>query len=180
MKLIDNDVILVDENDNVLGSMEKMQAHVEAKLHRAVSVFIFNSKGEWLLHQRAIEKYHSKGLWTNASCTHPAPGETTVDAANRRLSQEMGLTANLKHVHSFVYKASLENSLTEYEYDHVFVGMTDEIPQPHANEVMNYKYINYNDLLEKIQQMPNTYSAWFKIIVEQVGDIMNNNNNKTA
>lgn len=175
MRLIDNDVILVDEHDNELGSMEKMQAHVEAKLHRAVSVFIFNSKGEWLLHQRALEKYHSKGLWTNASCTHPAPGETTIDAAHRRLAQEMGLAADLKHVHSFVYKALLENQLTEYEFDHVFVGITDETPQPHANEVMSYKYINYNNLQHDIQQNPHNYSAWFKIIVEQVGDIINNN-----
>lgn len=178
MKLFDNDVILVDENDNALGTMEKMQAHIEAKLHRAVSVFIFNSKGEWLLHQRALEKYHSKGLWTNASCTHPAPSETSEAAAHRRLFEEMGMRAELTHVHSFTYKALLENNLTEHEFDHVFVGYSDAQPIPHDGEVMNYKHISYSDLKHDVQTQPHLYTEWFKIIVAQVGDIINNNNNK--
>ncbi|NCB69227.1 MAG: isopentenyl-diphosphate Delta-isomerase [Bacteroidia bacterium] len=169
--MIDNDVILVDEFDQPIGTMEKMEAHVKAALHRAISVFIFNSKGEWLLQRRAIEKYHSRGLWTNTSCTHPAPGETSLEAAHRRLHEEMGLKAELREVFSFKYIQELENNLTEHEYDHVFVGYSDELPVPNPDEVMDYKYISYQDLLQEVAESPEKFTAWFKMIYERVGNL---------
>ena len=169
--MIDNDVILVDEFDQPIGTMEKMEAHVKAALHRAISVFIFNSKGQWLLQRRAIEKYHSRGLWTNTSCTHPAPGETSLEAAHRRLHEEMGLKAELREVFSFKYIQELENNLTEHEYDHVFVGYSDELPVPNPDEVMDYKYISYQDLLQEVAESPEKFTAWFKMIYERVGNL---------
>lgn len=169
--MIDNDVILVDEFDQPIGTMEKMEAHVKAALHRAISVFIFNSKGEWLLQRRAIEKYHSRGLWTNTSCTHPAPGETSLEAAHRRLHEEMGLKAELREVFSFKYIQELENNLTEHEYDHVFVGYSDELPVPNPDEVMDYKYISYQDLSQEVAVSPEKFTAWFKMIYERVGNL---------
>ena len=169
--MIDNDVILVDEFDQPIGTMEKMEAHVKAALHRAISVFIFNSKGEWLLQRRAIEKYHSRGLWTNTSCTHPAPGETSLEAAHRRLREEMGLKAELREVFSFKYIQELENNLTEHEYDHVFVGYSDELPVPNPDEVMDYKYISYQDLLQEVAESPEKFTAWFKMTYERVGNL---------
>jgi len=169
--MIDNDVILVDEFDQPIGTMEKMEAHVKAALHRAISVFIFNSKGEWLLQRRAIEKYHSRGLWTNTSCTHPAPGETSLEAAHRRLHEEMGLKAELREVFSFKYIQELENNLTEHEYDHVFVGYSDELPVPNPDEAMDYKYISYQDLLQEVAESPEKFTAWFKMIYERVGNL---------
>ena len=166
--MVDNDVILVDLQDNEIGSMGKMAAHIGAHLHRAISVFITNSKGEWLLQRRALEKYHSKGLWSNATCTHPAPGEKTVEAAARRLLQEMGIATELKDLFQFTYKAELENGLTEHEIDHVFWGVTDEVPQPHPSEVMDFRYIDYETLKIEIKEKPEIYSEWFKLIVEEV------------
>lgn len=164
----DNDVILVDLEDNEIGRMEKMEAHLGAHLHRAISVFITNSKGEWLLQRRALGKYHSNGLWSNATCTHPAPGEKTEIAAARRLLQEMGITTELKDFFRFTYKAELENGLTEHEIDHVFWGITDDVPHPHPNEVMDFRYISYQQLMIEISEKPGMYSEWFKLIVEEV------------
>jgi isopentenyl-diphosphate delta-isomerase len=162
-------VILVDSNDKVLGSMDKMAAHQNGgHLHRAISVFILNSNGEWLIQRRAMEKYHSKGLWSNSACSHPSPGETSIEAANRRLRQEMGMDAQLFETFNFVYKAELENQLTEYELDHVFVGYSDDLPQANPNEVLDFKYIRYEDLKADIKQNPNHYTFWFKKIFQQV------------
>ena len=166
-------VILVDENDNEIGVMEKMEAHEKAILHRAISVFIFNSKGEWLIHQRTFDKYHSKGLWTNTSCSHPAPSETSLEAAHRRLDHEMGLAADLAEIFHFTYIQELENGLTEHEIDHVFWGISDIVPEPHPNEVLSYKYINYNDLKTDVDTNPEEYTAWFKLIYERVGRMIN-------
>ncbi|MBN1820393.1 MAG: isopentenyl-diphosphate Delta-isomerase, partial [Prolixibacteraceae bacterium] len=113
-------VICVDENDNPIGEMEKMEAHEKAVLHRAFSVFIFNSKKELLLQQRSAGKYHSALLWTNTCCSHPVPGELTENAAKRRLKEEMGMNAELKFLFKFQYKAPFDNGLTEHEIDHVF------------------------------------------------------------
>ena len=124
---------MVDTNDMSTGTMEKMEAHEKAILHRAFSVFIFNAKGELLLQQRATDKYHSGGLWTNSCCSHPRPGEDTLRAAYRRLREEMGFETELQKVFDFVYKASFENGLTEYEFDHVFVGEYDGIIEPDAS-----------------------------------------------
>src|SRR4249919_2599143 len=116
---IDQEVILVNEQNEAIGTMEKMEAHRKALLHRAFSVFIFNSKGEMLLQQRALNKYHSGGLWTNACCSHPRPGELIEDAATRRLKEELGFETPLKKIFQFTYQASFDNGLTEHEFDHV-------------------------------------------------------------
>ncbi len=156
-------VVLVDEQDKELGTKEKLQAHVDGDLHRAISVFIFNSKHELLLQQRSMEKYHSAGLWTNTCCSHPRPGENATDAAHRRLMEEMGMKAPLSEVFSFMYKASLEHGLTEHEFDHVFTGISDAIPSPDESEVGAWKYIELNALEAEIKNHPEEYTEWFKI-----------------
>jgi len=161
-------VILVNENDEETGTMEKMAAHHGAHLHRAISVFITDTAGRWLLQQRTMEKYHSKGKWSNTTCSHPAPGETTEEAAHRRLMQEMGLKAVLTDLFIFRYQAELENNLTEHEIDHVFVGVTDVLPQPNPEEVMNYRYVGFEELNEEITNQPDAFSAWFKLIYKEV------------
>lgn len=161
-------VILVNEDDNETGTIEKLEAHKKALLHRAISVFIFNSRGEWLLQRRASGKYHSKDLWTNACCSHPYPGETTLDAANRRLSEEMGLKAPLEKLFHFTYKAELDNELTEHEFDHVYGGITDEKPDINTEEVKEWRYMAYDDLLQDVKERPELYTFWFKEIFEQV------------
>jgi isopentenyl-diphosphate delta-isomerase len=138
-------VVLVDEADKAIGLMEKMQAHVFGSLHRAMSVFIFNSKGEMLLQQRAAGKYHSAGLWTNACCGHPREGESALQAAHRRLYEEIGLTCSLKPAFTFIYKAQMPNGLTEYEFDHVFFGISDTTPRPNPDEVGSWKYITVTE-----------------------------------
>ncbi len=165
--MIEN-VILVDALDNPIGTMEKMEAHRKALLHRAISVFVCNWNGEWLLQRRAFTKYHSGGLWTNACCSHPFPNETNMEAANRRLSQEMGLQCSLKEIFSFTYKETLDNELTEYEFDHVFFGITDDIPKINTDEVVEFKYIKYQDLTIDVKNNSSHYTVWFKKIFEQV------------
>jgi len=159
-------VILVDGQDKETGVMEKLQAHIEGRLHRALSVFIFNSKGESLLQQRAAGKYHSAGLWTNTCCSHPWPGELIRDAAIRRLYEEMGLKCELRKAFSFIYKASLDHNLTEYEFDHVFIGITDDIPVPDNNEAAGWKYIGWDALLKDADEHPERYTEWFKICLK--------------
>ena len=161
-------VILVDENDNNIGQLEKLEAHRKALLHRAISVFICNSKGEWLLQRRALDKYHSNGLWTNTCCSHPFPGETSHEAAKRRLEEEMGLKADLREVFRFTYKEQLDNELTEHELDHVFVGITDELPSINTDEVNEWKYMCFEDLKTDIENHPEKYTVWFKMIFEEV------------
>jgi len=161
-------VILVDEQDNEVGLMEKIEAHKKALLHRAISVFIFNSNGDWLLQRRASNKYHSGGLWTNTCCTHPLPNETNLEAANRRLSQEMGMQSELLELFSFTYKEPLDNELTEYEFDHVFIGFSDFLPNINLKEVADYKYIHYKELDTDMHINPNDYTVWFRKIYEKV------------
>ena len=156
-------VILVDEQDKEVGVIEKMQAHIEGRLHRAISVFIFNSKNELLLQKRADGKYHSAGLWTNTCCSHPMPGETVADAATRRLNEEMGMKCVLQKSFTFIYKALLDHDLTEYEYDHVLTGITDEEPTPNPTEVAAWKYVNIENLQAEILLHPEKYTEWFKI-----------------
>lgn len=160
-------VILVDINDIEIGTMEKMEAHEKALLHRAFSVFIFNSNGELLMQQRANDKYHSAGLWTNTCCSHPFPCENTLDAANRRLLEEMGLKTNLEFKFKFLYKAPFDNDLTEHEIDHVFVGYSDELPQLNADEVAAHKYMTLENVEESISSEPEQYTVWFKIIFSE-------------
>lgn len=161
-------VILVDENDKPIGTMEKMASHLGAHLHRAISVFITDTRGRWLIQQRTMEKYHSKGKWSNTCCSHPSPGETSSEAAHRRLMQEMGLRSELNDLFVFKYKAELENNLTEHEIDHVFIGITDVLPQPNPEEVMAYRYIGFDELEQEINSTPEAFSAWFKLIYKEV------------
>ncbi len=171
-------VILVDENDNEIGVMEKMRAHVEARLHRAVSVFLFNSGGEWMLQKRALDKYHSRGLWTNACCTHPFPGEPVYKAAKRRLIEEMGIKCEIKEIFSFIYKEELDNNLTEYEFDHVFIGITEDSPVINTDEVLDWKSISFKEMKEDLHGSPSDYTAWFRRIYLDVYDYLLNNKQK--
>ncbi len=161
-------VILVDEQDQPIGLMEKQAAHLEPHLHRAFSVFVFNSKGELLLQQRAFLKYHSPGLWTNTCCSHPREGETVMEAATRRLKEEMGMKCELREVYTFIYKAPVGQGLTEHEFDHVLIGQTDETPCINSDEVASWKYTSLDDLEKDIQLHPELYTEWFKITFEEM------------
>ena len=161
-------VILVDENDRQVGLMEKQAAHVNPHLHRAFSIFIFNSKGELLMQQRALSKYHSPGLWTNTCCSHPRDGETLTEATSRRLMEEMGMTCEMHEVYTFIYKAPVGQGLTEHEFDHVWIGRSDETPQINREEVESWKYMSLSDLKKDIQLHPELYTEWFKITFEEM------------
>tara|TARA_B110000908_G_scaffold72439_1_gene87425 strand:+ start:2185 stop:2733 length:549 start_codon:yes stop_codon:yes gene_type:complete len=165
--LMEEQVILVDENDNQIGLMPKMEAHEKAVLHRAFSVFIFNKKGDLMLQQRAAHKYHSPLLWTNTCCSHQRDGETNIAAGTRRLQEEMGFTTDLKEVFSFVYKAPFDNGLTEHELDHVMVGTFEEKPEINIEEVENYKWMSLETVKNDIEATPDIYTAWFKIIFKE-------------
>ncbi len=164
------EVVLVDQNNNVIGYMEKMEAHEKGLLHRAFSVFIFNSNNELLLQQRAISKYHSGGLWTNTCCSHPRKNEKFIDAANRRLVEEMGMSVELEKAFSFTYKADLDHNLIEHELDWVFIGKSDDLPVINKEEVESYKYINFQDLVKDIDDNPDVYTEWLKICLNKVSE----------
>ncbi len=167
-------IVLVDVNDNETGIMPKLAAHEQGLLHRAFSVFVFNTAGELLLQQRALDKYHSAGLWTNTCCSHPRPGEDVMDAAHRRLNEEMGLECHLTEVFSFVYKAGMENNLTEYEFDHVFTGVTDTVPVINESEVAAWKFVSKAKLLADMESFPGNYTEWFKICIkERLAELFN-------
>lgn len=157
------DVILVDEHDVQTGTMEKMEVHQKALLHRAFSIFIYNDKGEMLLHKRADKKYHSAGLWTNACCSHPMPGEETLAAAETRLQEEMGFHVSLKKAFDFIYKAPFDNGLTEYEFDHVFIGKYNGDIIPNTEEVSDFCFKSIDEIKESIKSHPQKYTEWFKI-----------------
>ena len=161
-------VILVNEQDHEIGTMEKYQAHVEGKLHRAFSVFIFNDKHELLLQRRASDKYHSAGLWTNTCCSHPRPNETILEAANRRLKEEMGMISDLTIKTHFIYKTPFDNGLTEHEYDYVLVGYSNDSPVINKEEVDSYKWQSIKDIKHNIVLNPNHYTSWFKLALEKV------------
>ena len=157
------EVILVDINDEQVGTMEKMEAHLKGVLHRAFSVFIFNGKGEMLLQQRAISKYHSGGLWTNACCSHPRPGEEIEEGAQRRLQEELGFTAPLKKAFSFSYETSFDNGLTENEFDHVYIGSYDGKIFPLASEVQDYCFKKMSDISSSLESHGQKYTSWFRV-----------------
>ena len=161
-------VILVNELDQSVGEAEKMEAHRKALLHRAFSVFIFNSRGEMLLQQRALHKYHSGGLWSNACCSHPEPGEDTAAAACRRLDEEMGIKTKLNKLFHFVYKAEFENNLTEYELDHVFAGEYDGEVNLSPDEAADFCYKEMKDLEFSLKLHPQKYTAWFHLAFPRV------------
>jgi isopentenyl-diphosphate delta-isomerase len=161
-------VILVDKNDTMLGTMEKIAAHRSGMLHRAISVFVFDHDRNVLLQKRAMHKYHSGGMWSNTCCSHPRPGEGLEAAANRRLKEEMGLNCQLIRVFTFTYFANLGNGLFEHELDHVFLGVTSEVPKPNPDEVSDFAYRTSDEILVDLKQNPDQYTEWFKICFEQV------------
>lgn len=167
-KALKESVMIVDPDGQTRGTMDKMAAHRLGVQHRAFSVFVFNSKGQLLLQQRALDKYHSGGLWTNTCCSHPRLGEKTLAAADRRLQEEMGMTCELTELFQFSYRHEFENGLIENEYDHVFIGISDDLPLSNPTEVAGFKYIDTDLLILEINEHPEHYTAWFKICLEQV------------
>ena len=164
--MLEEKVILVDKNDNQVGLMPKLEAHEKGLLHRAFSIFVFNSRYELLLQKRASSKYHSGGLWTNTCCSHPREGEDTLDAANRRLDEEMGIKTSLRKVYDFIYKAELDNQLTEHEFDHVFYGVCDRDPKLNKDEAEDFKWVDMETLNNDIIKNEDNYTVWFKIAFE--------------
>jgi isopentenyl-diphosphate delta-isomerase len=145
-----------------------MEAHKKALLHRAVSVFIVNLKGEWVLQRRALDKYHSNGLWTNTCCTHPNPGESNIGSARRRLSEEMGIDCDLIELFTFTYREKLDNGLAEHEFDHIFYGISDKDPVINTTEVEEWEAVSFDDLHNDILKNPLNYTFWFKEIYQKV------------
>lgn len=164
-------VVLVDATGNMTGIMEKLQAHQMGLLHSAISVFVFNSKGQVLLQQRALSKYHSAGLWTNACCSHPRQGEAVSAAAHRRLDEEMGIDCEMEELFNFTYRHVFDNGLTEHEFDSVFAGVSDDVPNPDPGEVAAYRYATRTEILKDIVENPEIYTVWFKMIITRVLDI---------
>lgn len=159
-------LILVDAQDRELGVKEKMEAHVEGALHRAFSVFVFDSEKRLLLQQRARTKYHSGGLWSNTACGHPRPGETTLAAARRRLREEMGFDCELREAFEFLYRAELDGALIEHEYDHVLVGTYEGDPAPDPSEVEGWRWVTMDGLRRGLSDEPQSYSYWLKVVIE--------------
>ncbi len=165
--MIEENVILVNEKDEPIGLMPKMEAHEKAVLHRAFSVFVLNSKNEIMLQQRAHHKYHSPLLWTNTCCSHQREGETNIQAGSRRLFEEMGFKTDLKELFHFIYKAPFDNGLTEHELDHVMIGYYNDAPNINAEEVEDWKWMPIEAVKTDIQNHPELYTIWFKIIFDQ-------------
>ncbi|MBX2827130.1 MAG: isopentenyl-diphosphate Delta-isomerase [Flavobacteriaceae bacterium] len=164
---MEEQVILVNEKDEKIGLMPKLEAHEKGVLHRAFSVFIFNDKNELMLQQRALSKYHSPGLWTNTCCSHQRDGESSLEAGARRLQEEMGFVAELKETTSFIYKAPFDNGLTEHELDHIMVGQFNGEPSINDSEVAAWKWMDLEEVKHDIAKNPDLYTAWFKIIFEK-------------
>lgn len=163
----EENVILVNENDEPIGLMPKMEAHEKALLHRAFSVFIFNESKQLMLQQRALSKYHSPGLWTNTCCSHQREGESNIEAGKRRLQEEMGFVTDLKETMSFIYKAPFDNGLTEHEFDHILVGKYNGVPNLNPDEVAGWKWMSLDEVKADIEKQPELYTAWFKIIFDK-------------
>lgn len=165
-----DELILVDDDDNPIGFETKLRAHQDGgRLHRAFSVFIFNAAGEMLIQRRAAGKYHFGGLWTNACCSHPRRGQSTAEAAHRRLREEFGFDAPLRELFTFIYRATDPTSgLTEHEFDHVFVGRFDGEPRPNADEIDGWKWVSPEELLGDVRARAGLYTPWFGLAVERV------------
>jgi len=161
-------VILVDPQDTQIGTMEKMEAHRTGQLHRAFSIFIFNRHGELMLQRRALDKYHSAGLWSNTCCSHPRPGETILCAAHRRLQEEMGFDCQLDIKFNFIYKSHYDNGMIEHELDYVLFGNYDLDPDADANEVIDWKFMPSADIKSDVEKAPHHYTSWFRIVYDQV------------
>ena len=160
-------VILVDVEDQQVGTMGKMEAHQKALLHRAFSIFILNSNLELLMQQRAYGKYHSPGLWTNTCCSHQREDESNIEAGSRRLMEEMGMNVPLQELFTFIYKASFDNGLTEHELDHVMVGFCDDDPKINTKEVASFKWMTIDSLKKDLKEKPDDYTVWFAIIFDR-------------
>ncbi len=160
-------VILVNEKDEQIGLMPKLEAHEKAVLHRAFSIFILNENNQVMLQQRAANKYHSPLLWTNTCCSHQREGETNLQAGNRRLQEEMGFSTELKELFHFIYKAPFDNGLTEHELDHVMIGYYNEAPIINKDEAENWKWMDIDTIKIDLKQNPESYTVWFKIIFEK-------------
>ena len=167
-----NEVVLVNEKDEPIGTMEKLEAHEKGLLHRAISVLIFNEDGEMLLQRRAFNKYHSGGLWTNTCCSHPYPNEPILDAAHRRLKEEMGMEAKLSKLFDFIYKVTLDKNLVEHELDHVFVGFSNETPHLNLEEASSFKWLSVASICEEMELYPQNYTEWFKIIIRDYSELI--------
>lgn len=165
-------VILVNEKDEWLGTMGKLQAHKNGALHRAFSVFIINNNNEVLLQQRALSKYHSGGLWSNACCSHPAPGESTLAAAHRRLQEEMGFDCDLENIFSLRYTSDVGNNLIENEYDHIYIGYYSGDVNIDTNEAKDYAYVSVDKIKEMMQESPEIFTAWFKLAIPKFLDYL--------
>lgn len=165
--MIEEQVILVDQNDNPIGLMNKLEAHQKGVLHRAFSVFILNDQNQIMLQQRAAEKYHSPLLWTNTCCSHQRNGETNIQAGTRRLFEEMGFKTELKELFHFIYKAPFDNGLTEHELDHVMIGYYNGVPSINEEEVESWKWMCIEEVREDMIQNPAIYTVWFKIIFDE-------------
>ena len=163
-----NQLILVNEKDEQVGIADKTTAHLQGMLHRAFSIFLFNSNNELLLQQRALHKYHTPGLWTNTCCSHPYDGEVIEDAALKRLEVEMGISASLEKVFHFQYKSVLPNGLIEHELDHVFIGKFSDKPNINPDEAMAWKYMPLDAIETEIEKTPEKYTPWFKIILPKL------------
>ena len=160
-------VVLVDRNDNPMGLMPKLEAHEKGVLHRAFSVFILNQKSQLMLQRRALDKYHSPGLWTNTCCSHPRESEGNIEAGVRRLKEEMGFTTPLMPMFSFIYKSKFDNGLTEHEFDHVLLGYYDKQPLINKIEVSEWKWMSLDKIILEIKNKPEDFTVWFKIIFER-------------
>ena len=161
-------VILVDKQDNEIGTEEKMKAHSNGgQLHRAISVFLFNDKGETLLQQRASTKYHSKAKWANTCCSHPRPGEGNEAAAERRLVEEMGIKAKLEERFVFPYHAEVGSGLTEQEYDHIFFGRYDGAPKPNKDEVQDWNWVSIEEFSRWVKEKPEDFAAWVVLMADR-------------
>jgi len=164
---MEEQVILVNERDEKIGLMPKLEAHQKGILHRAFSIFVFNDNNELMLQQRALNKYHSPGLWTNTCCSHQRDGETSLEAGKRRMEEEMGFITPLKETDSFIYKAPFDNGLTEHELDHILVGNYNGVPEINQAEVASWKWMTLEQIQKDIQINPDDYTAWFKIIIDK-------------
>jgi isopentenyl-diphosphate delta-isomerase len=165
-----NQVILVNEFDEEIGTMEKLEAHQKGLLHRAFSVFVFNTKKELLLQKRALGKYHSEGLWTNTCCSHPSPGESIEEAAVRRLMEEMGYSCTVFKSFSFIYDVALDNDLIEHELDHVVIGISDNNPILNPAEASAFEWKSIETIKNEMDLFPDNYTSWFKIILNEHND----------
>ncbi len=168
MSTVSEKLIIVDENDNQISTGEKLKIHRQGILHRCFSIFVFNSEGNLLLQKRSRSKYHSGGLWTNTCCSHPRAGEAIEIEVHRRLKEEMGFDCNLKELFSFIYKAELDNNLTEYEYDHVFSGVYDGEIIANPEEVEDFRWIKPALLLKEINSEPKRFTVWLPIALKKI------------